>query len=42
MSGLTESQVSAANAAVGNFVEATLNYFADVSEKQGSREHSLV
>src|SRR6266436_5490994 len=33
MSGLTEGQVSAAKTPVGSFVEATLNYFADASEK---------
>ena len=33
MSGLTESQVSSKNNPVGSFIEATLNYFADASEK---------
>jgi hypothetical protein len=33
MSGLTESQVSSENNPVGSFVEATLNYFAEASEK---------
>jgi hypothetical protein len=33
MSGLTESRVSTENNAVGSFVEATLNYFVEASEK---------
>ena len=33
MSGLTESHVSSKNNPVGSFIEATLNYFADASEK---------
>ncbi len=33
MSGLTESQVSAENNPVRSFVQATLNYFADSTEK---------
>ena len=33
MSELSESQVSAENLAAGSFVETTLNYFADSSEK---------
>ena len=33
MIGLTESQVSSKNNPVGSFIEATLNYFADASEK---------
>ena len=33
MSGLTESHTSAENIPVGSYVQATLNYFADGSEK---------
>jgi hypothetical protein len=33
MSGLTESHISAENIPVGSYVQATLNYFADASEK---------
>jgi hypothetical protein len=33
MSGLTEGHVSAENAPVGSFVQATLNYLVDGSEK---------
>ena len=33
MSGLTETNISAENISVGSYVQATLNYFADASEK---------